>query len=462
MFNQRQNSKMPKSILVTFSFLFLISCQEDLLDPSVTKSVSNDNFKLSMTLSDDIVHEAGNIKVDVSLERTVDAPFFLPSKMLGDWYLREINGQILAEDSLQVLYEFLADSTYGISKTFSFNSKSLGSQALGLWDVISDTDYQLDHGYDTTTTAEFTVNEWPLGDTTYTVTTHDIIHIDSIRALVYTFSNDYSVTLTNKIIYDYMTVTELDTTITWNNGDSGAWGTGRDTVNTTDSTSTDRDGLWDFTQDNMTTLTVHFYDVQGGEHNSFETTFDIDIATIPVGSFMYWAGDNSRSVVLQKTNTSTTFDAPDDSTASFQGGWTFTQTGDELTVTTILNNTEETGIISFDTPGSIVPIGGNMYWTTDLNQYKFEKINDPDPSDPNFEGLDMDLVVSALGGDIFVLNSTYGSEYKSFDVEIGSGTGDEFKATCFFEPSSSAGSNGYISTQFDDIILTISVYIIQE
>ena len=259
-----------------------------------------------------------------------------------------------------------------------------------------------------------------------------------------------------------MTVTELDTTITWNNGDSGAWGTGRDTVNTTDSTSTDRDGLWDFTQDNMTTLTVHFYDVQGGEHNSFETTFDIDIATIPVGSFMYWAGDNSRSVVLQKTNTSTTFDAPDDSTASFQGGWTFTQTGDELTVTTILNNTEETGIISFDTPGSIVPIGGNMYWTTDLNQYKFEKINDPDPSDPNFEGLDMDLVVSALGGDIFVLNSTYGSEYKSFDVEIGSGTGDEFKATCFFEPSSSAGSNGYISTQFDDIILTISVYIIQE
>ena len=127
-----------------------------------------------------------------------------------------------------------------------------------------------------------------------------------------------------------------------------------------------------------------------------------------------------------------------------------------------MNNTEESGLISFDTPGSVVPVGGYMYWITNDNQYTFEKKADPGTSDPNFELLDMSLIVSALGGDIYVLNSTYGSEYKSFDVEIGSGTGDEYKATCFFEPSSSAGSNGYISTQFDDITLTISVYIIQD
>ena len=140
----------------------------------------------------------------------------------------------------------------------------------------------------------------------------------------------------------------------------------------------------------------------------------------------------------------------------------FTQSSDVLTITTILNNEEETGTISFDTPGSVVPEGGYMFWTTADNLYKFEKKDDPEYSDPNFEGLDMDLIVSALGGDIYVLNSTTGSDYKSFDVEIGYASGDEYKTTCFFEPSSSAGSNGYISAQFDDITLSISIYIIQD
>jgi len=461
MFNQTHNSKMTKSILFTISFLFILSCQDELLDPSVTKSVSNENFKLSMTISDDIVHEDGNIKVDVSLERTVDAPFFLPNKMLGEWYLREMDGLPLEEDSLQIVYKFLADSTFGISKTFSFNSKSLGSQVLGKWNVSSDSDYQLVHGYDTTTTVEVTLNEWSIDDTMYSVTTQDIIHIDSIRVFEYTFSNDYGLTLTDKIKYNYMTVNKIDTSYEVNSTvyhTEFTW----DTTYSIDSMSTYRDGLWDYSHDNIATLTIHFYDIQGGEHNTFATTFDIDVATIPVGSFMYWNSDNSHSVVLQKTNSSTIFNTPDDSTASFQGGWTFSQSADVLTVTTTLNNEEETGNISFDTPGSVVPEGGYMYWTTNENQYTFEKKNDPGYSDPNFENLDMDLIVSALGGDILVLNSTFGSEYKSFEVEIGSATGEEFNATCFFEPSSSAGSNGYISTQFNDLTLTISIYIIQD
>lgn len=103
-----------------------------------------------------------------------------------------------------------------------------------------------------------------------------------------------------------------------------------------------------------------------------------------------------------------------------------------------------------------------MYWSTDENQFVFEKKAAADYSDPNFEGLDMNLIVSALGGDIYVLNSTTGSDYKSFDVEIGYAAGDEFEAVCFYEPSSSAGSSSYISAQFDDITLTISIYIIQD
>ncbi|MDP6275851.1 MAG: hypothetical protein QGH91_04905, partial [Candidatus Marinimicrobia bacterium] len=110
--------------------LLLLSCEDALIDPSVAKSASNDKFKLSLSLSDDVVREDGNIKIDVALERTVDAPYFLPSKMLGEWYLREINGEILAEDSLLIVYEFFADSTFTISKTFSFTNTSLGSQVL--------------------------------------------------------------------------------------------------------------------------------------------------------------------------------------------------------------------------------------------------------------------------------------------------------------------------------------------
>ncbi len=456
---------MTKSSLFVLCLLFIISCQDSLIDPSVTKSVSNSNFQLSLTISDDIVHEDGNIKIDVSLERTVDAPFFLPNKMLGDWYLREINGQSLADDSISIVYEFLADSTFGISKTFSFNNKSLGSQLLGKWDVYSDTKYNLDVGTYSTTTDDSTIGLWTVGDSTYTILTRDIISIDSARAFDYTFSNDYGLSLDDKIVYHYMTVMEIDTIITWDDSTGNSFEyrhTIRDTAYSADSTTTERDGMWDFSQDSIKTLTVHFYDIPGGEHNTFNTTFDIDIATIPVGSYMYWAGDSTRSVVLKKTGSSTTFDSPDDSTASFQGGWMFTQSSDVLTITTILNNEEETGTISFDTPGSVVPEGGYMFWTTADNLYKFEKKDDPEYSDPNFEGLDMDLIVSALGGDIYVLNSTTGSDYKSFDVEIGYASGDEYKTTCFFEPSSSAGSNGYISAQFDDITLSISIYIIQD
>ena len=436
-------------------------CQDDLLDPSVTKSASNDKFKLSLSLSDDIVREDGNIKIDVALERTDDAPYFLPSKMLGEWYVRELNNLVLTEDSLQIIYEFFADSTFTISKTFSFTNKALGSQVLGNWNVYSDTEYYLDHGYDTTTTTESTIAFWTVGDTTYTVTTQDIVHIDSIKSFNYTFSNDYGVELTDKVVYEYMTVTEIDTsyevgTTTFHSEIA------RDTTYASDSTSASRDGMWEFTQDSIKTLAVHFYDIPGGEHNTYTTTFDIDIATIPVNSFMYWTSSADRNVILQKTGSSTTFDTPDDSTASFAGGWTFTEANDEFSVSLILNNEVETGTISFDTPGSVVPIGGNMYWVTDLNQYTFEKKADPSSSDPNFEGLDMNLVVSALGGDIFVLNSTTGSDYKSFDVEIGYAAGDEFEAVCFYEPSSSAGSSSYISAQFDDITLTISIYIIQD
>ena len=450
-----------KSPLIILTLLLLLSCEDALIDPSVAKSASNDKFKLSLSLSDDVVREDGNIKIDVALERTVDAPYFLPSKMLGEWYLREINGEILAEDSLLIVYEFFADSTFTISKTFSFTNTSLGSQVLGNWNVYSDTEYYLDHGYDTTTTTESTIAFWTVGDTTYTVTTQDIVHIDSIRSFNYTFSNDYGVELTDKVVYEYMTVTEIDTsyevgTTTFHSEIA------RDTTYASDSTSASRDGMWEFTQDSIKTLVVHFYDIPGGEHNTYTTTFDIDIATIPVNSFMYWTSSADRNVILQKTGSSTTFDTPDDSTASFAGGWTFTEANDEFSVSLILNNEVETGAITFDAPGSTIPIGGLMYWSTDENQFVFEKKAAAGYSDPNFEDLDTDLIVSALGGDIYVLNSTTGSDYKSFDVEIGYAAGDEFEAVCFYEPSSSAGSSSYISAQFDDITLTISIYIIQD
>lgn len=462
----KKHTYMTKSSLFIFCLLFIFSCQEDLLDPSVTKSVNNDNFVLKLTLSDDIVHEDGNIKIDVSLERSINSPYFLPSKVLGEWYLREIDGVGLSEDSINIEYEFLADSTFELSKTFSFNNMSLGSQVLGQWNVYSDSEYQLDHGFDTTTTADVNIGNWTYGDSNYVVNTRDIIHVDSARAFGYTFSNDYGLSHTDKIIYNKITVTETDTVITWDDTTGNSFeytSTTRDTTTSSDSTTVERYGLWEYVQDSVKTVTIRYYDVPGGETEVFSATFDLDIATIPTNGYMYWAGDNSRSVILQKTGSSSTFSSPDDSTAAYHGGWLFSETNDQLSVTTILYNETETSTVTFDTPGSTVPEGGFMFWTTENGvQYTFEKKDDASSYDPSFESLDMDLIVSALGGDIYVLNSTSGSEYKTFEVEIGHGKGDEYKAICFFEPSSSAGSNGYISAQFNDLIVSISIYIISD
>jgi len=457
---------MTKSSFFVLCLFFLFSCQDNVLDPSVTKSVNNNHYKLSLTLSDDIVREDGNIKIDAALERLVNSPYLKPSKVLGEWYLREINDVELEEDSINIVYEFLADSTFELSTTFSFSNMSLGSQVLGSWTVYSDSKYELDHGFDTTTTADVNIGNWTYGDSSYVVNTRDIIHVDSIRAFEYSFSNDYGFELDDKIVYQRMTVTEIDTNISWDDTTGSSFeyiSTTRDTAFSTDSTMTEREGLWEYVEDSVKTLTLRYYDVPGGELEVFTTIFDLDIATIPTNGYMYWSDSDSRTVILQKTSASNNFSSPDDSTAAFHGGWLFSETEDAFTVTTILNNETENATVTFDAPGSTVPEGGYMFWATENgDMYTFEKKDDASSYDPNFENIDMGMIVSALGGDIYVLNSTTGSDYKSFDVDIGHGAGDEFKATSFFEPSSSAGSNGYISAEFNDLTLTISVYIISE
>lgn len=451
---------ISKKLISLFFFLFFLACQDELFDPSVSKSVENDFFRLTMDLSDDIVKKDGNIKIDVSLERKINSPYLLPGKVLGEWYLREVDSLELKEDSISVIYEFWADSTFSLSKTFSFSEIALGSQVLGQWAVYSDTDYNLHHGYDTTTTDVQQVASWTEGDSTYTVNSHDIIHVDSVRnAIEYSFANDYGFTINDEIHYNIMTVTETDTMIDWNNGDAH-WIT-QDTTFSEETAVTERKGLWEFVQESVQTITLRYYDVPGGETYNFTTTFDLDQATIPTGGFMYWSGENSRSVVLQKTGSTSTFYAPDDSTASFGGGWLFAENGDAFTVTTILNNATETATVTFDAPGSTVPVGGLMFWTTGAGvNYVFEKKANPSSYDPNFENIDMNIIVSAVGGDIFKLNSTSGSEYQTFEVLIGHGENDKFSSTCFFDPVSSAGSNGYISAQFNDLTLTIVIYII--
>ncbi len=101
-YSARQSFKGFLAVIFTSFFLILFyGCEDVVVDTSVSKSVSNDNFSLILTISNDVVRLNESIRVDTELKRIVHA------------------------DSLgYVLMKMSLDATGGVIDGHSFSSSS--------------------------------------------------------------------------------------------------------------------------------------------------------------------------------------------------------------------------------------------------------------------------------------------------------------------------------------------------
>ena len=161
-------------------------------------------------------------------------------------------------------------------------------------------------------------------------------------------------------------------------------------LNVAASVTETRTGGWVYT-DAIKQVQMAFYDTSGGEVETGTVSFDTDSLTIPVSAYMYWKTDK-RDVTFQKTAHVTGFSAPADSVVSLSGGWGYDKETNLLSV--MVFGQTESGVVSFDTKSSTVPVGAFMYWeSSERGTITFVKT-------ANVSGADAtpDSVVTSAGG----------------------------------------------------------------
>ncbi len=267
----KRNTNPLKNLFVIVSALFLVAgCEDDIInnDTSITKSVEDNYFSLSLTISEDIVSKYEDIKIDVQIVRKMEHTD-LGSQVLGTW---KVSQEISGTDSLK----------------FTESDSTIGSAT--------------------------EINNWASGDSTYSVTQQVSVYTDSSRSISYTFSNDYTFSYRKSVVYLDTTITTTDTTITWSSSSENKEDI-IDTTAATDSVVTTRSGEWTYSPDSAK-LKMNFLDVVGGEADSGTVSFDTDLATIPLGAYMVFSGV-SKSITFEKTATETGFDLPDEASSTY-------------------------------------------------------------------------------------------------------------------------------------------------
>lgn len=155
-----------------------------------------------------------------------------------------------------------------------------------------------------------------------------------------------------------------------------------------------------------------------------------------------------------------------DSVSEYAGGWTYDQDNRRLEV--VVKGTVESGVVSFDTEGSAVPVGGFMVWEANLQgTLTFQKTQHKAFYDPSFEAPEMVLSLSALGGNLS--GASYSGSSSAISVELGQKKYDFFEARAFYTPTLTYDTrikqyvftaNSHVSATFNDLSLTLPIQVV--
>ncbi len=213
--------------------------------------------------------------------------------------------------------------------------------------------------------------------------------------------------------------------------------------------STIRNGGWNY-NNSTNELEVAFNDILGGELETGTISFDGDSARTPINAYMTWKTDN-RDVIMQKIAHVDNFNVPEDSIVTVSGGWSWNL--NDTTLSATINDIELSGSLKFDTQGSVVPINGFMYWTTNQEgPLTLKKKSSVSSGSSSYMRLSLDATGGTL--DIHHVTST-----SIISVILPDSSNSTFKVEGLFVPRSSEKS-GLISAKFQDLFVKMPITIV--
>jgi len=213
--------------------------------------------------------------------------------------------------------------------------------------------------------------------------------------------------------------------------------------------STSRNGGWNY-NNSTKELEVAFNDILGGELETGIISFDGDSVRTPINAYMTWKTDN-RDVIMQKIAHVDNFNVPEDSIVTVSGGWSWNL--NDTTLSATINDIELSGSLKFDTQGSVVPLNGFMYWTTNQEgPLTLKKKSSVSSGSSSYMRLSLDATGGTL--DIHHVTST-----SIISVILPDSSNSTFKVEGLFVPRSSEKS-GLISAKFQDLFVKMPITIV--
>ena len=165
---------------------------------------------------------------------------------------------------------------------------------------------------------------------------------------------------------------------------------------------------------------------------------------------MTWKTDN-RDVIMQKIAHVDNFNVPEDSIVTVSGGWSWNL--NDTTLSATINDIELSGSLKFDTQGSVVPLNGFMYWTTNQEgPLTLKKKSSVSSGSSSYMRLSLDATGGTL--DIHHVTST-----SIISVILPDSSNSTFKVEGLFVPRSSEKS-GLISAKFQDLFVKMPITIV--
>ncbi|MBH31181.1 MAG: hypothetical protein CMG71_04220 [Candidatus Marinimicrobia bacterium] len=207
-----------------------------------------------------------------------------------------------------------------------------------------------------------------------------------------------------------------------------------------------KSGGWEYNKDDNT-LSVTVY----GETESGDIAFDTKASKVPIGAYMYWVSSSRGAITFVKTSNVSGADVTPDSVITSAGGWNWNS--GEGTLTATIGGQQLSGNVTFETPGSVVPINGFMYWTTNEEGSLILKKK----SNVSGSTSSMKLAMDATGGS---LDIHHVSSASNITIVMADTAKAKFQVEGLFVPSSNK-KNALISAKFQDLFLKIPVTIVE-
>lgn len=183
----------------------------------------------------------------------------------------------------------------------------------------------------------------------------------------------------------------------------------------------------------------------------------LDTTITATDTLIAWSGGGSYNA----TDVFDTTSATDSIVTTRSGEWSYISESAQLKVTflDVVGGEADSGVVSFDTDQATIPLGAYMVWTASGQTTTFNKTDDVSGFSLPDEESTVKLYISGHAGKIYINTDDIPDENAEFTIDLGTAKNSTVAITCFFQATSSYETDGYISASYDELTVSIPVYI---